>query len=53
MEAEFDTIDLFPEDHVSADVLKECLNQETRNLKQSIGSMVENLSKGGFTGTLE
>ena len=33
------------------DVLKGCLDQETQN--QSIGSMVENLSKGGFTGTLE
>ena len=51
LEVEFDAIDLFPQDYFSADVLKECLNQETRNLKQSIGSMVVNLSKGGFTGT--
>ena len=52
LEADFDTVDLFPQDLVSPDV-SSAHNEETRNLEQSIDSTLENLCEGGFRETLK
>ena len=53
LKAEFDTVDLLPQDLVSAYILRECLLSRDTELEQSIDSMVENLSRESIRETLE